>query len=83
MIRDLNQQVTGTGDDVIITYGTTALCAFTCDASGSFVVRTINTESEVSLLINETGPFTGTYLIPDVIVMEITCPGDWSIITKK
>jgi hypothetical protein len=79
MIRDLNQQVTGTGDYVIITYGTSAPCTFSCDAPGDFIVRTISTESEVTQLINETGPYTGTFLLPDVIIIEITCPGNWSI----
>jgi hypothetical protein len=79
LIRDLNQQVNGTGDDVMLTYGTTAACSFSCDAPGDFIVRTISTESEVNLLIDETGPYTGTFLVPDVIIIEITCPGNWSI----
>jgi hypothetical protein len=83
LIRDLNQQVNGTGDDVMLTYGTTAQCRFICDAPGDFIVRTINTESEVNLLIDETGPYTGTFLVPDVIIIEITCPGNWSISPDK
>jgi len=74
--REMTDTISGTGDDVFVYRGDTAIAHVTHDGESNFALIG---HPDAGLLINEIGPYDGTVRFEGEDIYEVTADGNWTV----